>query len=458
VWEPRIARVVRAWLDVEWLSVAAGIRECGLEWISPDALPTLIPMWEAARLSAIQLKLGDDAAESPAGLICVAVGAQDKVEQLRLGWAARDDEAVGALLGYPACCRAFFRDVWMRQRCLDTTWAMAENTSLRQVNGIAGIALPEDVPPWANILWRWLGVRAVPHLPCRFDCSPSIAFGRSLLEVGGKAGYAEEVAWIEEILSWPVEWSALHGIAEVKSPIMKLVTRTDATAEKWVVQWAGTGYPGEGAVGLHFPYQPPKRPMLTRSREYQRGLAHSTTEETDPTWRYADNGFSSAEAMNVLHQPIVALTHKALAYESGNVLDLGCGNGTLLAKVCERGNLIPYGVDSNGFAVEHARLLLPQFADNFVQADLFDIERWDGGTRRYALALLMLGRLLEVPGEVAMRMLHRLRLSSSRVLVYAYPDWGGQPLEAMARQLGLEVEESGCSTAAWLTEAPVKYV
>jgi len=465
VWEPRIARIVRAWLDVEWLSVAAGMRMCGLVWISPALLPALIPMWEAARLSAIQLKTGDahfgsNAAGSPAntsGLICIVVGAElHRVEELRQGWAASDHDVVGTLLGYPSCCRAFFRNVWVEQRCLDTTWAMAENTSPGGVDDTVRINLANGVPPLANILWRWVGVRAVPHLPCRFDCSASIAFGKRFLEVGAKAGYAEEVEWIAEILAWPVEWSGLHGIAEVKSPLMKLSTRTDATAGKCVVQWAGTTYPKEGAVGLRFPYQTPKRPMLTLSRSYERGLAQGAQEDTNSAWRYADNGFVSEEAMQALHQPVVAQARKALTSESGNVLDLGCGNGMLLAKVCEgRNDLIPYGVDTNRFAVEHARQLWPQFVGNFVQGDLFDIELWDSGSRRYALALLMLGRLLEVPRARAASMLDRLQLSCSRVLGYAYPDWGDQPLEAIARQLDLEVEESSCKTAAYLKESRV---
>ena len=448
VWEPRIARVGRAWLDIEWLSVPAGARECGLVWISPDVLPRLVPKWEAAHLSAIQLEIenahfGGNAAKSPSsvsGRICVAVGALDKLEQLREGWVASDHEAIGRLLGYPPCCRAFFREVWLERRSIDTTWAMAENTSPRRPDDTVRIELHEDVPPFANILWRWIGVRAVPHLPCRFNCSPSIAFGTRMLEIGGKAGYAEEVEWIAEILTWPVEWSALHGIAEVKSPLVKVSTRTDATAGKWVVRWAGTSYPEEGAVGLKFPYRSSKRPMLTRSRGYQRGLAHGAHDDSDVAWQYADNGFASLEAMRALHQPIVALARGALASDSGNVLDLGCGNGMLLTEVCEgRGDLIPYGVDSNGSAIEHARRLSPQFAGNFVQGDLFDIELWDSGSRRYALALLMLGRLLEVPREEAMPMLDRLRSSCPRVLAYRYPDWASGRAVGR-RQLGVELE------------------
>jgi 2-polyprenyl-3-methyl-5-hydroxy-6-metoxy-1,4-benzoquinol methylase len=455
-WEPRIARVSRAWLDIEWLSVAAGARECALLWISPDSLPELIPKWEVAQLSAIQLQTGNahfggNAATSPpsvSGMICIAIGALDKLEQLREAWTAADNETLGKLFGYPPCCRGFFRDVWTKHSCLDTTWTMAENTSLCQDHTVR-IELSEETPPLANILWRWIGVRAVPHLPCRFDCPPSIALGTRLLEIGRNAGYVEEVEWIAEILTWPVEWSALHGIAEIKSPLVKISARTDATAGKWTVQWIGTKYPKEGATGLKFPYKPSKKPTLTQSRGYRRGLAHGPQD----SWQYADNGFASLQTMQALHQPIVTLARATLKGESGDVLDLGCGNGMLLAKICQgRTDLIPYGVDINGSALEHARQLLPRSAGNFLQGDIFNIELWGSRSRRYALALLMLGRLLEVPREKALGMLRRLQSSCSLVLGYTYPDSSGRPLAAIAQELGIELTESSCGTAAFLKQ------
>ena len=108
-----------------------------------------------------------------------------------------------------------------------------------------------------NMLWRWIGVRAVPHLPCSFDCAGTIRFGEQFLALGRRLGYAEEIGWIEEILSWPVEWSALHGIAEVKTPVLKMITATDATPYKYTVQIKGEKYPSEGATGLYFPYRKP---------------------------------------------------------------------------------------------------------------------------------------------------------------------------------------------------------
>jgi hypothetical protein len=184
-------------------------------------------------------------------------------------WDAGTSAEIGKLLGYPPCCHEFFRLVWVEQGLVDTTWPMAvataappEGTRTIEVTG----------PPESNILWRWLGVRAVPHLPCRFDCQNSVELARKYLEVGTKAGFQAELDWLLAILSWPVEWSALHGIAEIKTPVLKVSTLTDATARKYVVKRKGDAYPLEGAQGLSFPYRLPTRPILTASRGFQRGL------------------------------------------------------------------------------------------------------------------------------------------------------------------------------------------
>ncbi len=99
-----------------------------------------------------------------------------------------------------------------------------------------------------------MNLRAVPHLPCCFDCQHGVELGKKLIEIGRKTGYEEEMNWLLEILSWPVEWSALHGIAEIKTPILKISAQTDAMALKYVVRREGNAYPLEGAQGVNFPY------------------------------------------------------------------------------------------------------------------------------------------------------------------------------------------------------------
>lgn len=77
---------------------------------------------------------------------------------------------------------------------------------------------------------------------------------------------------LENILSWPVSWSTLHGIAEIKTPVCKIICNTDATATKYTLRLRGTRYPEEGAQGLGFPFRQPKRLALSDSKGFERGL------------------------------------------------------------------------------------------------------------------------------------------------------------------------------------------
>jgi SAM-dependent methyltransferase len=453
-WEPRLNRIRNAWPHVEWLSVVAKVRACALVGLSQSVLSTTIAHWSANRLSAVSLPVSKP--ETRPGIIFVVVGSLEDVNRAREAWAARADDALGLLLGYPSCCRKFFREVWVEQQCIDTTWAMATNT---MVPKDAVVIVQPSETHLANILWRWLGVRAVPHLPCRFDCGETIQLGERLLRVAELAGYTEEMKWIREILSWPVEWSALHGIAEVKTPILKISTRTDATASKYVVRWTGTGYAQDGATGLRFPYRAPTSHLMTEGRSFQLGLKQPMESSLpEQTWYHVDNGFSSPEAMNELQRPIVALARRQLNGLTGNVLDLGCGNGALLAKICHgQSGLTPYGVDRNNLSLEHAVALQPQFAGNFKVGDLFHCDIWSSGPR-YALTLLMAGRLLEVERPIADGLIKRLRARSDVILVYSYPGRGTRSLASVAQEMELRLEDPADETAALLMRSGVVFL
>ena len=45
--------------------------------------------------------------------------------------------------------------------------------------------------------------------------------------VAERAGLADDWRLLHEVLSWPAEWTALHGIAELKTPVLKLATATE---------------------------------------------------------------------------------------------------------------------------------------------------------------------------------------------------------------------------------------
>jgi hypothetical protein len=364
-----------------------------------------------------------------------AVGAPADVIAFKRAWDEDDQRTIGELLGYPGCCHEFFRTVWVEHAMVDTTWPMAVATAGPRANAttveIAG-------PPTANILWRWMGVRAVPHLPCRADCQPTAELGKRLLAVGRAAGFAEEMDWTEEILSWPVQWSALHGIAEVTTPVLKVSTRTDATARAYVVRRPGDRYPEEGATGLAFPYRTPGHARVTGSRGFRAGQEEHPV-QLRPSWYERDNGFTSARDMARAHAPIVELAARALSGRGGQVIDLGCGNGALLARlVSVDPEVVPWGIDVDPAVIEHARGLLPSFADHFVCGDVLEDDQ--PGPGRYDLAMITPGRLIE-GAERSDHLTALLRTRCDQVLVYAYGDWltryGG--LAPLAEAAGLHL-------------------
>ena len=454
VWKPRLQQISYAWGEIGWQSVAAGLRPAFITSLSPEAIVEESGRWSACGLAmlplALEARARDSYAATPRPVLAgesaalrIAVGSQETLVKLRRAWDTRDDETIGQLLGYPACCRAFFRRVWVEQAYVDTTWSMATNTVPSTTDQTT---INVYGAPLANILWRWLGVRAVPHLPCRFDCVETLKLGEQMLDLGRSIGFTQEMEWIAQILRWPLEWSALHGIAEILTPIVNISTRTDATARRFVVRWQGETYPAEGAQGLRFPYTRPNRFVVTRSRAFKRGMSEALQTpipNVRPNWYHRDNGFSSEYAMHRAHEPIVNLARATLEGKSGKVLDLGCGNGALVAKVCEgHSDLIPFGIDRSPISIQHAREVLPTVLEEFLIADMFDTESWTVN-QPYALIILMVGRLLEVSPDSAQRVIESLKRCSADVLGYVYDGPSSESFPDLVARAGLEVAKPG---------------
>jgi hypothetical protein len=172
-----------------------------------------------------------------------------------------------------------------------------------------------------------------------------------------------------------------------------------------------------------------------------RWLAELTPDEREGRYA-ADNGFSSLAEMDRAHGSLLRVAAGLLTGRAGAVIDLGCGNGALLRKICAaHPGILPFGVESNRDRFEHARRLLPRFCENFTLGNLLNNERpWSDG-RRYRLAILMPGRLVEVDPAKNAALKERLRLWCDDVLVYAYGDW-------LERYTGLTelVERAGLPT------------
>ena len=337
------------------------------------------------------------------------------------------------MLGYPDCCREFFEDVWVRQKHIDTTWQMHRNTKTRRT--LTG----------PNILLRWLGIRSVPHLPCSFDCEASDQFGAHLRGVGMHHGFEEEMRWLEDILHWPVEWSALHGIAEIKTPVLKISTRTDATADKLVIQREGKA-PPEGARGERFPYVQSEvaefmKPDRAADSRIETWLARDDARVEDhqdvKVWSWQDNGFASLAAQRESHRVIKEAASEF--WELGSrILQRFSISGAGMEPPQFSRQLSPQtrsagasgGVDVDAGKIERARSRYQ--SGHWQVGDMFEVE-----LPEFALIMLMPGRLKEVGEEKKNRLLERL--GGRRLLVYLYGDWlrGEDPLQAICEEVGL---------------------
>ena len=486
VWQPRIGRISNAWLEIEWLAVVAGLRSCCITTASPEQFVERAPRWAQNGLTALPLALAGVTQSYSSTPVAVqsgkpfvfrmVLGSPKDVTQFKEAWDGLDDRGIGTLLGYPNCCREFFNRVWVDEAMVDTTWPMALATPAAEIRGTL---VEVGTLPKSNILWRWMGVRPVSHLPCSFACDATMELADRLIEVGRKHGFDEEMDWMLQILDWPVEWSALHGVAEIKTPILKVSTRTNATPCKYTVRYKGQSTPPEAAQGLRFPFLAASSPILTESDGFKRGLENPIGEHRKngdslqlperssgccvqmgavpsfPPWYATDNGFSTVAAMDSSHEPILKTANSVLAETSGMVLDLGCGNGVLLKKLLDASpSIVPFGIDVEAGRIAHARELLPRFADNFVVGNLFDMKlAWPEG-RRYALALLMPGRLLEVDPAQAAGLRVRLKDQCDRILIYAYGDWltRYRNLKGLAAEAGLKLTDGAVDMAAGFAE------
>ena len=396
-----VVSAMRGWKSSGWRWWPA-CASCSITTVSPEQFVERAPRWAQNGLTALPLAMAGVAASYSSTSVAaqsgkpfafrMVLGSPKDVSQFKEAWDSSDDRAIGELLGYPACCREFFKRVWVDDALVDTTWPMAVATPGAEVrDGLIEVSSP----PKSNILWRWMGVRPVSHLPCSFACDATMELADRLIEVGRSHGFNEEMDGMLQILDWPVEWSALHGVAEIKTPILKVSTRTDATPCKYTVRYKGRSTPPEAAQGLRFPFLAASSPILTESDGFRRGLENPIGEQRKngdsphlperssecciqmgaapsfPPWYATDNGFSTVAAMDGSHEPILMTANPVLAENSGMVLDLGCGNGALLKKLLDASpSIVPFGIDVEAGRIAHASELLPRFADNFVAGNL----------------------------------------------------------------------------------------
>lgn len=438
-WQPQIVAARKAYQRVEIASIVEGVRRAARKTVSPARLETMateiapfgLTITPIAKViqnrGGYRARLEHAKANEAYDLSCVIAREEDGKIFLEAS-RAHNDDVVGELLGIPPCCRTFFSQVWHRQKMIDSTWPMAVASSAVVDNSIIVSAEPET-----NVLLRWLGIRLVPHLPCSFHCRESIRLARRLAEVAMRDGQGAGVTSAWEMLSWPMEWSSLHGIAEIRTPVFKIAVDTDATARHHLVQLRGTKYPEGAERGLRFPYLETKAQnndakvehALVQLREvkfadssgqglrspYLNGSASNDGEESEP----AENGFSSTSAMLFAHLKLLNVIDPIIDGLEGSIIDLGCGTGELLRSLgAGKRDVKLYGVDRNQSKILRAKTKLGLAAKLYVGNYLDESGPWLDV--RHAL---IVGTLAFVESEERLKTCRRL-ISQAPITVFYY--------------------------------------
>lgn len=320
-WAPLLARYALA-LEAAERETVGSVREAAIQQVAPESLAAYTQAAAARGLAVVVLdrtasvqgyRSGSPGPPAPGQpwVYRVALAVPEAVRAITEAVQRQDDDRVGALLGYPSCCRQAFLARWVRARWRDVTWPMAAEAGRVEASGL-GVWV--SGPAEANVLLRWIGLRLVPHLPCHFGCEASAALGRALAE----RLPADLGAMAQTLLGMPMEWSAWHGLGAVRTPLGRLSMRSDATVERIQVWYEGQAWPAAGVETGAFPYV---RPTGARA-------VAPASEHVEDVW--TDSGFASLEAMQRAHAVVLAALGPG---PYGSVLDLGCGNGQLLLKI-----------------------------------------------------------------------------------------------------------------------------
>ena len=260
-WSPKFSRVRAAVIRCEWMSVVFKLRRCAQFEFHDQDIERYSPEWVARGLNWKFLcdrnpRTGtwwlNASLRRRQPSRVVVLGNDLDISDFERAWEDQHNASIGRLLGYPRCCRSFFEEGAVSHRCVDTFLAMSNcNEHLNVGERTRSV----DGPAVSNILLQSLGIRAVPHSPCSFGCHGTTLLAHDLRLLASQIGVKTEYEWLSGILSWPAEWSGLHGIAEIKTPVVKICTPTDATGSRYTVRWNGPLMPEEGARGLVFPFK-----------------------------------------------------------------------------------------------------------------------------------------------------------------------------------------------------------
>lgn len=253
-WAKTIQRAAQVWTSLEVLSLESSLRSVALleaNSMPPTSLPSSL---KATTLEMVHGLPGPSFSEP------VVIGNAQNTLAFKEAWSAKDSEAIGKMLGYPPCCIAHFQECYQDSRFWSPPWAWLGSERELQL----------DCRPETNILLHLLGLQLIPHIPCSPQCTASLELAKKYQQLKVPEELKVDLEKLQHILKWPVEWSALHGVAEIKTPVFRISTNTTATGQRYQIQHQGNSWPQKSKEGIRFPYRLSSIEDSLKSR--QRGM------------------------------------------------------------------------------------------------------------------------------------------------------------------------------------------
>lgn len=230
-WAPRITRIRAAVRAVEYEMVVQGDRRAATFWLT-GAEADAAAVSAAKRGFAFSVvhstrRNGSGWSEAGATHFCI-LGRPDAIQSLSSLSPIHGSETPIAAFGWPACCTGKNIRRWAAGD-FDGTW---NSHALRIDEG--RIEIPSQ--PLTNTLWRALGLRLLPYVPCIGRCTESARDATRVCESARQLGFTTEIDWLLEILTWPCEWSSNNGIAEIRSEVGKFLyeCRSDSSRPRMI--------------------------------------------------------------------------------------------------------------------------------------------------------------------------------------------------------------------------------
>lgn len=253
VWKPVIDKCSEMVQDLEIDSVEEGQRKCAWRSINENDLPRfsialaergliVLPIkytgtWEGFSHKTLEVIPG-----KPKNVYTIIARNHKDAIEFRNYHEAGDHDGQGKMLGFPKCCRDAFKKHW-GDGYFDPIWQISKNID----------SFNTEPHPYSNPVLRYIGLRVGFHIPCSFNCKDTIGLSEERLELAKKKD-PDLVKLLEALLSMPMSWEVLHGVAIVSTPIFYIKTSSVPSTEKFRLDLSGSFIPKESKKGINHPF------------------------------------------------------------------------------------------------------------------------------------------------------------------------------------------------------------